>query len=234
MLFALDETLAREPSLDRSYAIGVGLTRGFDAVWDPTTGGLLVSALDRDHGAAVIASVSLSLDSRDVLFQNAPTFGLTVLGDGSLATCQFFGPPRILHFSRTGVLLDELNLTTIPGLPPQRCGTIAYLASIDAYALRLRGPGQGQTVYVVSRAGVFVGSFTVPAPILAMSTRPGGAGDRLLVWGPPQLFTYDPLGTLISTNTLDTGSIVLPFGFAALPDGHYALLDPNSSEVAIF
>jgi len=234
MLFGLDTNLARQPSLDRSYAIGVGLSRVFDAVWDPITGDLLVNALDRDHQASETASVSLRLDSKEVLFQNPLTFGLTLLGDGSLATCQVFGPARILHYSRAGVLLDQLNLTTIPGLPPQRCGTIAYLASIDAYALRLRGPGQGQTVYVVSRAGVFFGSFTVPAPILALSTRPGGGGDELLVWGPPQLFTYDPSGTLLSTQTLDTGPLVAPFGFAALPDGHYALLDPNNSEVAIF
>lgn len=234
MLFGLDANLARQPSLDRSYEIGVGLSRTFDAVWDPTTGDLLVNALDRDHAAAEIASVSLHLDSKEVLFQNALTFGLTILGDGSLATCQFFGPARILHYSRTGVLLDELNLTTIPGLLPQRCGTIAYLASIDAYALRLRGPGQGQTVYVVSRAGVLFGSFTVPVPISALSTRPDSGGERLLVWGPPQLFTYDPSGTLLSTRTLDTGPIVAPFGFAALPHGRYALLDPNNSEVAIF
>ena len=233
VLLAFDANLVRRPSRDRRYDVGLGLSRAFDAVWDPMTGGLIVNALDRDHVTAEIAVVSGDLKSRQVLFQNTNTFGLAMLGDGSLATCQIFGPPAVLHYSRSGALLDSLSLTTIPGLPAARCVTIAYLSSIDAYALRLRGAGRGQTVYLVSRAGVFLGSFTVAAPILSMATAPDGNGDRLLVWGLPQLRTYNLSGALLSTQTLQTAPLAVPAGFAALPAGGYALFDPNNSEVAI-
>ena len=43
-------------------------------------------------------------------------------------------------------------------------------------------------------------------------------GDRLLVWGPPQLFTYDQFGTLLSTRTPDTGQLFAPLVFVAMPD----------------
>jgi hypothetical protein len=234
VLWALDASLARRPSLDRHFEVGLGLTRAFDAVWDPLTGGLIVNALDRDHASFETAVVSGDLKSRQVLFPHDITPGLAMLGDGSLATCQFFGPAAVLHYSRSGVLLDSLSLLTVPGLPPVRCMSIAYLSSIDAYALRLRGAARAQTVYLVSRAGVFLGSFTVAAPIVTLATSPGSNGDHLLVWGPPQLRTYGVSGALLSTQTLQTAPLVAPAGFAALPGGGYALLDPNNSEVAIY
>jgi hypothetical protein len=234
VLFAFDANLVRKPSMDRHFEIGLGLSRGIDAVWDPLTGGLIVHALDRDHAAFDTALVSGDLKSRQMLFQLDLTPGLAMLGDGSLATCQFFGPAAILRHSRSGVLLDTLSLTTIPGLPPVRCMSIAYLSSIDAYALRLRGAARAQTVYLVSRAGVFLRSFTVPEPIVTLATSPDSNGDRLLVWGLPQLRTYGVSGALISTKTLQTAPLLAPIGFAALPGGGYALFDPNNSEVAIY
>ncbi len=233
-LFAFDANLGRQPTRDRSYAIGIGLSRAFDAVWDPATGGFVINGLGRELVQAETAVVSPRLDSKEVLFQHFDTFGLTMLGDGSLATCQIFGPARLLHYSRSGVLLDEMNLTTIPGLPPAKCRAVAYLSSIDAYAMVLRGAGRTRTVHFVSRAGVHLGSFDAPSRIFSLSVPPDGAGDQLLVWSAPQLLTYDPAGTLLSTRTLDTGSLAAPSGFASLPGGSYALLDASNSEVAIF
>jgi hypothetical protein len=239
-LFAFDASLGRQPSLDRSYAIGVGLSRGFDAVWDPQTGGLIINGLGREFLQAETAVVSPRLDAKETLFQHVDTFGLTMLGDGSLATCRIFRPPSVLHYSRSGALLDVMSLATIDGLP-LRCRVVTYLSSIDAYALVFSGFTQRRRVYLVSRDGVYLTSFDAPADIDAMSVEPGGAGDRLLVWSRPQLRTYDLSGVLqtgehalLSTRTLDTGSLRAPSGFASLPGGGYAVLDPNNSEVAIF
>jgi len=235
-LFAFDAGLGRQQSLDRSYEIGIGLSRALDAVWDPVTSGLVANGIGRELLQAETSVVSPRLDSKELLFQHLDTFGLTMLGDGSLATCQIFGPARLLHYSRAGVLLDSMNLTTIPGLPPARCRAVAYLSSIDGYALVLRGGGaRVQTVYFVSRAGVFLGSVVAPSLIFSMSVQPDGPGNQVLVWSAPnQLLTYDSAGTLLSTRTLDTGPLVAPLGFTALPGGHYGLLDGNNSEVAIF
>ena len=233
-LFAFDGNLGRLPSLDRSYAIGVGLSRAFEAVWDPATGGFIMQGIGREFTMPETALVSPGLDTKSVLFQHNVTLGLGILGDGSLATCQFFGPARVLHYSRSGVLLDELNLTTIPGMPAARCNAVAYLASIDAYAIVLRGAARARTVHLVSRTGVHLASFDAPSFIESLSVAPDGSGDRLLVWSAPQLFTYDAAGTLLSTRTPDTGGLVAPFGFAALPNGAYALLDGNNSEIKVF
>jgi len=77
-------------------------------------------------------------------------------------------------------------------------------------------------------------NYSIATLTLCRPVAPDGSGDRLLVWSAPQLFTYDAAGTLLSTRTPDTGGLVAPFGFAALPNGAYALLDGNNSEIKVF
>ncbi|MGH3715112.1 MAG: hypothetical protein ACRDT4_16865 [Micromonosporaceae bacterium] len=51
----------------------------------------------------------------------------------------------------------------------------------------------------------------------------------------PTLLTYDPAtGALLATSTPETGSLFQPLVYLAGPDGGYAIIDPNNSEMAVF
>lgn len=232
-LLAFDNKLQRDPSSDRPFPIGVGISRSFDAVWDPLTAGWAFQGLDQTL-QGFVATTPPTLDSKESLFR-IPGFtsGLTELSDGSFAVCKY-AYPAILHYSRSGVLLGRIDLVAA-GLPPRRCTTLAYLPALDAYAVRLaRRP---VNVFVVSASGTFLGSFTTSAPIAAVATAPDGPGDEVLVWEPATSTLerfHAPDGALLSQRVLDVGPIIAPFGFAAGPGGTYAILDANDSEVAVF
>jgi hypothetical protein len=234
-LFSFDSNLNRDPARDRQFPIGPGVSRSFDAAWDPVPGSFAVLGLDRDHQAPVVADVSNDLTSLTRLFHPlAPSIGLTVLPDGSAATCRFAGR-RLDHYGRDGTLLSSLDLGTVGGgLPARRCTTLAYLPAIDGYALGLAGAANQNTVFLVSSAGVFLGSFSAQGPFV-LSAPPGGTGNVVDVatidW---TVRTYDTTGTLVAQRSLATGNLVQPNGYAAGPGGSYALLDANDSELAIF
>jgi hypothetical protein len=234
-LFIFDKKLRRTSDRDRSFPIGVGISRTFDAVWDPISGGWAVQGLDRDHQQSIVATVPTSLASKTALF-HLPTFtqGLTELPDGSFSLCNV-EQPSIDHYSRAGVLLGSINLPAA-GLT-RVCNTLAYLPSLNAYALRERRQSLARIVYLVSSGGSLMGSFTAPELFANLAKAPDGPGDEVLLWEPfsSRVETYrEPAGTLVAQRTIDTGPIAAPFSFAAGPAGSYAILDGNDSEVATF
>ena len=233
VLRALDDKLRRDPSGDRPYPIGIGISRAFDAVWDPATAGWAFQGNDSSPLQGFIFTAPATLDSKTTLFP-VPSFslGLTELADGSFATCKF-EHPEIDHYSRNGTFLGSIDLLAA-GLP-RRCTTLAYLPALDAYAVILRR--NPSTVFIVSVGGTVLGSFPSAAPVAALSRAPDGPGDEVLAWEPATstLETFHaPDGALISRRVLDVGPIVAPFGFAAGPGGTWAILDANDSEVAVF
>jgi hypothetical protein len=232
-LLAFDNRLRRDQSGDRPFPIGLGISRSFDAVWDPVSGGWAMQGLDRT-AQEFVATVTPTLDSKTSLFQiPGLSTGLTELPDGSFAVCKL-GRREIDHYSRSGALLGTIDLVAA-GLPPRRCTTLAYLPALDAYAVNLaRRP---LDVFVVSAGGTSLGSFTASAPIATVAAAPDGPGDDVLAWEPmtSTLETFHaPDGALLSQRALDVGPIIAPFGFAAGPGGTYALLDGNDSELAVF
>lgn len=234
VLRAFDNMFRRDPSGDRPYPIGIGISRAFDAVWDPATAGWAFQGLDSSL-QEFVATTPATLDSKTSLFP-IPAFhftaGLTELTDGSFAVCKF-GRPEIDRYSRSGTFLASIDLLAA-GLP-RRCTTLAYLPALDAYAVILRR--NPSTVFVVSSGGTVLGSFAAAMPVAALSTAPDGPGNEVLAWEPATSTLerfHAPDGALLGQRVLDVGPIAAPFGFAAGPGGTYAILDANDSEVAVF
>lgn len=231
-LWALDAILLRDPSRDRDISIGVGVSRSFDGIWDAATGTFLLNGIGRDHTQQIVASVSPSLDRGRTLF-TLPGFylGLTHAPGDTLAACPF--PQKAIDvFSRSGALVSSVDLAAVVGLPGTRCANIAYVEAWHEYAIREIGRGRSRTVYLVRADGTYGGSFPVATPIATLTASP--AGDRLLVYGPDGLFSYDASGAQLSASAVATGPLVHPYGYVAGPGTSYALLDGDNSEMATF
>ena len=235
-LLAFDKNLRRDLGRDRSYEIGVGLSRAFDGFWDTSTGAWALLGLDRDHIQTTIALVSASLGARTLLFHLPGFFsGLAAGPGGTVATCPF-DAPGIGVYSRSGSLVSTIDFTTVVGMPARRCQTIAYLPSLDAYAVKVVRRANRQRVFVVSTSGVLLRTLVVPSPISAL-TSPPEASSTVGVWQPfiGTYETYDAsTGALLSAASIGLAPLLQPAGFIAGPNGSYALLDGNDSEMAVF
>ena len=236
-LLAFDTTLQRDPSGDRAYPIGVGLTRSSDGFWDPATNNWVLMGLDRDHLQTTVAAVSPSLDTRTTLFHiSASTSGLADGPGGTVATCPF-SAPEVDVYSRAGLLVSTINFATVAGMPARRCQTLAYLPGLDAYAVKVTARANRAKIFVVSRSGILLRTITTGGASVFALSRPPGQSTTLDVW---EAFaglyaTYDAAnGSLLSTTPVDPTPLLEPGGFIAGPNGSYALLDGNASEMAVF
>jgi hypothetical protein len=235
-----DKMLNRTPSRDRSFQIGIGLSRSYNGFWDPLTERWILLGIDRDGVSNDVAAVSPGLDSLQVLFHSPGTSEDSMnAGPGTaIAMCPATAR-RVDEYSRTGALIGGLDLSTVAGLPARGCRSLAYLSSLDAYALVLRGGANVGKVFVVSRSGVLLSTITVPIDVVATVSASVDGPDRLFVWGFGSdtwtRATYDPAtSSVLSTSTPDTGGVIFPYTYLAGPGDSYALLNPDDSEIGVF
>ena len=236
-LLAFDKNLQRDPARDRAYPIGVGLTRSTDGFWDPAANNWVLMGLDRDHLQTTVATVSPSLDAKTTLFHIAGfTSGLAEGPGRTVATCPF-SAPEVVIYSRAGLLVSTINFTTVAGMPARRCQTLAYLPDLDAYAVKVVGRLNRTRIFVVSRSGTLLRTITTGGASVFALSRPPAGSTTLDVW---EAFagvyeTYDAAsGSLLSRTPVDPTPLLEPGGFIAGPNGSYALLDGNDSEMGVF
>lgn len=234
-LVAYDRLLDRAPAGDRPYRIGLGLSLPFHAVWDPVTSAFATIAFDRDLLQDVVAGVSATLESKQVLFtlSGTRTAITRIPADDTFAMCGL--PFRGIEiYSRAGELVSTVPFSPTSGVPRQRCTAITYLSAIDAYAVRLLPSTFARSIFLVSRTGELLNRLDLSFPVFSLSTPPDGAGDRILVWTAPATVTeLDLSGAVLSTFNAPTAGLRFPGGFAAGPGGSFALFDPFESGVAI-
>ena len=238
-LLAFNRDLTPNPSEERVFRIGLGISRPAFGVYDPRAGRY---ALGGVVGVGVflregVAEVSPSLDWGTRLFGFDGTFeprrGLAyVPEDDAFAEGRLFSPLGIDLFRRNGSLLDRIEFTTIVGLPSGTPSGLAYIPRTRQFALTMfQFPNQ---VFLFSRSRTYDGSFTVDAVPSSLQYASQSGQDRLLVWTPPSLLTYDLFGNLLSTRQLPTKGMVHPDAFIAGPGEGFALFDPNDSEFVVY
>ena len=238
-LFTFNADLTPDPSGVRSFQIGSGVSRPGLGVSDPRTrryafSGVVGPGVFFQEG---VAEISRSLDSASRLFGFDGTFephrGLAyVPEDDAFALGRFFGPSGIDIFRRDGSLLDQIDFTTVAGLPQGTVQCLAYVASTRRFAITMfEFPNQ---IFLVSRARAYDGSFAITGAPTSLQYVSQSGQDRLLLWEPPALLTYDLGGVLLATKKLPIGGLVSPIGFIAGPGDGFAIYDPNNSEVVVF
>jgi hypothetical protein len=222
-LTALDATLARDPTVDRQFTIGPGLSRAITGVWDPVTECYLLLGMDRGL-SDVLAAVPPSRAVADVLFPTSvPHMSIARLPDeDAFALGRAFAPHGVDIVGRDGAIREQIEVSAIAGLPNRRVSALAYLPATRQFAMIMRK--HPNTLWLVSRAGVLDGSFKIPAPGLLQAIGEDGQ-DRLRIWAPPNLRTVDLAGNVLASTQPSIEGLVNPWGYVAGPNGQAMLLD---------
>lgn len=242
---SFDKTLHLVTGPPRSIQVGVGVSRGLAVFWDPVGERWVTDGLDRDGSSFDVVALSSDLASADLLWHPPgdagifpPPFLFMSEGpDHTISTC-LEAAPFVQNFTYDGTPADSLDLTTVDGLPVRRCRHVAYLPTLDAYALRLRRPDLATNIYMVSRSGTLLHTIATPLSFIgSLSVDPDAPGEVLafsLEPGEPVLRYDGATGALLESFHPDTGDLRAPGVYAAGPGDTYAMLDPNNSELAVF
>lgn len=240
----LDKNL--QPAGSRSLQVGAGVSRSAGLFWDAVTQRWVVDGLDRDGTSFDVASLSPDLSTRSVLWHppgnaavDAPPYIAVAAGpDDTVVACATFDP-FIEVYNRDGSLAEQLDLTTVVGLPARPCRLIVYLPGIDAFAVRLRSAATLTRIHVISRDGTLLRTIQTPLTFIGnLSADPDHSSDVLAYGdtdGGEPLVRYDgATGALLDASSPDSGSITFPAIYTQGPDGTYAFYDINNSEFAVF
>jgi hypothetical protein len=237
-LRAFNRDLTSDPSGERDFRIGVGVSRPGGGVYDPLTRRY---ALSQVVAAGIflregVAEITSSLDSASRLFGFDGTFepriGIAYIPeDDAFAMGHVFGGRGIDIFRRDGRVLDTIDFSTIPGIPRGSVSGLAYRPRTRQFAVTMfQFPNQ---VFLVSRARTLDGTLNIPVGTSIQYVSQAGQ-DRLLLWSAPTLSTYDWAGNLLAKKNLPVDGLVFPTVFIAGPGNGFAILDSVDSEVVVY
>jgi hypothetical protein len=231
-LLAFDSKMARENNRDRTVAVGPGLSHPFFGAWDAVTGYYVLLGIGRDS-THILATVPPSLNAADTLFRvPAPYTSVAGLQDEhAFALGRAFPPFGIDIVGRDGAARDQIQLANVVGLPNQRVVGLAYIPTTRQFAIWLRR--EPNKIWIVSRSGILDSMLSVPPTFGMLQCISEEGEDRLQVWAPPTLYSFDLAGNVIALATPSVEGLVNPWGYVAGPNGQFLLIDAISSEAVL-